>query len=477
MKHIRTAYILGAGPTGLAIADAFSDIPDVSFVLIEQEAVAGGLARTLQWEDHGTHDLGPHKLFTLDAATMARVEKLLPPNNWLSRTKKSAIYLNGHFLPYPPSPFSLINAFGTMSFLAVVFDFIAARLRSEKHGDIPITFEADLTGRVGRKLYELLFKPIALKLWGDPATLDVQLSERRVRTPSFTGLVSSLINKNRPQAFEAKHFRYPQGGLQTLWDAILRKTTGHGTSLFNHEVTAITAEDGWIKQLALIDKGSGAKHVIQVAEDDFVFSTIPVMKLAQLLAEPELIKATDQIVRLNDLILVFLKIDIPSLLPESWVFVPDDRIVFHRISEQESFDPEMTPTGSIVCCEIMDNPSHPVSNLADHELISMVKQGVADMGYTGFSIRAERVIRLPASYPVYRAGFDAAWEKLLAQLDAFANLRTIGRQGAFNYIGILDAIDIGYGAARWLLESEGTDEADEAWRIERLRTKYYPILD
>jgi hypothetical protein len=37
----------------------------------------------------------------------------------------------------------------------------------------------------------------------------------------------------------------------------------------------------------------------------------------------------------------------------------------------------------------------------------------------------------------------------LAGIDHIENLRTIGRQGAFNYIGTLDAMDIGYGAARW----------------------------
>ncbi len=35
------------------------------------------------------------------------------------------------------------------------------------------------------------------------------------------------------------------------------------------------------------------------------------------------------------------------------MFVPDDKIIFHRVSEQESFDPEMTGDRSVVCCEVM----------------------------------------------------------------------------------------------------------------------------
>ena len=115
-------YILGGGPAGLALADALSEKGQV-FTLIEKEKQLGGLAKTIQWKQYGAHDLGPHKIFTQDKALLQRVRSLLPNDAWLTQKKISKIYLNGHYLPYPPSPFSLINVFGLPAFLKILFGF------------------------------------------------------------------------------------------------------------------------------------------------------------------------------------------------------------------------------------------------------------------------------------------------------------------------------------------------------------------
>ncbi|MEK7382603.1 MAG: hypothetical protein AAB262_04880, partial [Elusimicrobiota bacterium] len=155
-----------------------------------------------------------------------------------------------------------------------------------------------------------------------------------------------------------------------------------------------------------------------------------------------------------------------------WVFVPDPEIAFHRLSEQESFDPEMTPNGGIVCCEIMSSETREMSSRSDDELAALALRGLERMGYAGFRVLHRRVIRLPRSYPVYRPGFEPALAGVLGELDGLKNFRTIGRQGAFNYIGTLDAMDIGYGFARWYAGDRAQD-----WQAERARTSHYPVLD
>jgi protoporphyrinogen oxidase len=183
-------------------------------------------------------------------------------------------------------------------------------------------------------------------------------------------------------------------------------------------------------------------------------------------------KLVPKTVTLNDLLLVFLKIDQKRLLEESWVFVPDPNIAFHRISEQESFDPSMTPNGSIVCCEIMSSEERPIGRHSDAELVQEVLNGLDAMGYDGFDVLDQRVIRLPRSYPVFRPGFQVALKEILSELDALRNFRTVGRQGAFNYIGTLDAMDIGYGTSTWLSAPESV-----SWVEERERTSHFPVLD
>ena len=112
-----TVYILGGGPSGLAVVDSLKDKGIDDFILIENSDNLGGLAKTITWENVGSHDLGPHKIFSLDRKLVKRVENLLPKNQWLIRDKKSTIYINKNFLPYPPSPFSLLKVFGLSLFI------------------------------------------------------------------------------------------------------------------------------------------------------------------------------------------------------------------------------------------------------------------------------------------------------------------------------------------------------------------------
>ena len=94
------------------------------------------------------------------------------------------------------------------------------------------------------------------------------------------------------------------------------------------------------------------------------------------------------------------------------------------------------------------------------------------MGYCDFKILDTKVIRLPQSYPVFLEGYENKLATLLKEFDNLTNLRTIGRQGSYNYIGTLDAMDIGYGFANWFCSEE-----KNAWADERDRTKFYPVLD
>ena len=87
-----TVYILGGGPSGLAIAHGLFEDSKQEFVLIEQQSATGGLAQTLHWNGVGYHDLGPHKIFSQDKQLVNTVRRLIPENDWLSVKKTSSIF-------------------------------------------------------------------------------------------------------------------------------------------------------------------------------------------------------------------------------------------------------------------------------------------------------------------------------------------------------------------------------------------------
>lgn len=468
-----TTYILGAGPAGMAVVDGLVDANAGPFVMFERGAQLGGLAQTLCWENIGDHDLGPHKIFSTDKSLVSRVEALLPEDDWLTRDKVSSIYMKGHYLPYPPSPFSLAGVFGIRAFVKMVAGYGMAQISNLWRTSKPRTFEEDLERRLGKPLYNVLFKPIAEKLWGNPQKLDVKLSKGRVQTPSLIEVLGRLLKLKNHSEFEALTFRYPKGGLSRLWKAIEKKSVGHGEFRTGHTITGLDVENGRIEKIKYT--ANGVEGSISLKSDDYVVSTLPLTHCTRLLCQAlpsHFAHLVKKVIVLNDLLLVFFHVNQKSLLNESWVFIPDEDIVFHRMSEQESFDPNMTPNGSIVCCEIMSSESRPLAEKSDGELTQLAEHGLAAMGYLDFSVLAKRVIRLPKSYPVFQTGFEAGLAELIHGLDNLTNFKSIGRQGAFNYIGTLDAMDIGYGFSSWLVNAH-----QDTWQVERKRTNHYAVLD
>lgn len=342
-------------------------------------------------------------------------------------------------------------------------------------GGSGLHFEDDLLRRVGPTLYETLFRPMAWKIWGDPTHQDGQLARDRVQLPSLGDWARRQVGFQNAGRFEARTFRYPRGGLQSLWTALVRRAGQGGSVLLGHRVVRL---DGDHRRVTGVTTQHGDQHVsFPVGPGDFVFSTLPLRDLGKLFPgrDSSFVDTLRAATPAHDLLLVFLKIKGPPglrVLKENWIFVPDPAIPFHRVSESGAFDPGLVPRGSILCCEIMGGPHRPDSALGETEQIARAVDGLRRMGYR-FDVEDTQLIRLDGSYPVATMDSRASRERIVAQLDRMDNMRVVGRSGAFQYIGTLDALDIGFGAARW----RAAGSQPETWQQERLRTSRYPIYD
>ena len=472
-------FVLGGGPCGLALAYDLS-LQKIPVKIIEASAQLGGLAKTISW-GASKMDLGPHKLFTLDDALMNKVLQLLPADHWIIHPKKSRIYMKHHFLSYPPTPVDLWKTFGTLACMGAGWDMALAKVKGVL-GAKPLdasqrTFENDARSRVGDGLYQLFFKPLAKKIWGDPSILDEALSKSRIQVPSIRGTLRKLFSPKQKSTWQADTYRYPKDGLSSMWNS-MEKTirAGGGEFILNNPLSQIEAdEQGRITTLKMADGQSIAVD----PEKDWVVSTIPVGRLAKMFSKivpPNIVKAVDEL-RLNDLWLVFMKVDGNVLQDNSWMFIPDPSVIFHRVSTQRKFDPGMVEGKvDLICCEVMNYPGKDTAAMSEQDVTQRCIQGLLDMKLIASpsAVKETRFVKLPTSYPVMTVGYQNAQKEVLSFFDQFKNLRTIGRQGAYNYIGTLDAMDTGFGTARWLID--GAKDIS-AWKEERERTLFYPILD
>ena len=474
----RRVFILGGGPCGLALAYDLSR-QEIPVTLIEADTQLGGLAKSISW-GASKMDLGPHKLFTLDHDLWKKVQQMLPEGQWIEHPKISQIFLHQNYLAYPPTPVDLWKTFGLLASMACARDLAGAQLRfgrAEKPEKSIPTFASDAQRRVGKRLYNLFFKPLASKIWGDPETLDEGLSKSRIQVPSVSGVIAGLFKSKSGKDWQAHQYHYPRGGLCTLWDVMARKIREKGGEIILGD-PLVSIETRAEDQIARLQTRGGRHWDVQ-AGSDWVISTIPLSRTAKLLKKSPPDRVLEQIgkLQLNDLFLVFLKVKEDVLGKNAWVFVPDPKVIFHRLSGQRKFDPGMVEEGlHLLCCEVMSYPGKEAATLSDSQLVERCVDGLVEMRCLKerTSVVDSLIIRLPKSYPVMTAGYRAVLNETLAYFDRFKNLRTIGRQGAYNYIGSLDAMDTGFGMAKLLIDNR---VSSPDWSVERQRTAYYPILD
>lgn len=448
-------YILGAGPAGLGAAYSASKLGKYDqIVVVDTNAGVGGLAQTVIWDEVGMHDLGPHKLFTLDAELLTEISAFLPVESWLTRKKVAKVYQSGRVMEYPPSIVDMVLHFN-FRLPFVVFQFLLAKSKKSRSNNL----QEALINMVGKSLALEIILPAIRKVWGDPLTLDASLAKSRIQIPTIKEILANMLKQSKVQnQFEAVTFQYPVGGLSVLWNKIREESERNGVTFqFSNSISRIIIDNSRVER---IDMNSGVNF--QVGDDDLVVNTINQDRFLSLANMGlNLPKST------MDLVLVFLHVE-EKLDNVSWYFVADSNLRSHRISSQSSFDPGMVPNGDIICLEFMDHDG----SLSNEYVLEIAEGEFRSIYGNEIQLIAKKVIRLKDSYPKF-ANKDLVTNAKHSQiLESISNLLSIGRHGAGQYVGSLDAYDMGAKVRIWL-----HNPSDETKSKYRESTSTYPILD
>ena len=99
MESNRNPLIIGAGPAGITAALGLAK-RGVTSRIYEASGQVGGLARTPRDGDWRI-DPGGHRFFTRNEEVLDLWKALLPPDQWISVQRQSAMLVDGHFMRYP----------------------------------------------------------------------------------------------------------------------------------------------------------------------------------------------------------------------------------------------------------------------------------------------------------------------------------------------------------------------------------------
>ena len=457
--------IIGAGVTGLALAWKLSKYYEV--IVLEKRSQIGGIATTFK---HGnfTLDSGLHKVSSVIPGILDEIRSLLGAEV-KAVSGNGSIIIKGKRLDHPVKFSDLLFRFSLGTGLRVGAGYALAFLGRVFKREAPASYADYFRRNFGVPVYNLVFRPLAEKSWGNPENLTADFARTRVPHSGTIATLRAMLFRSRKSG-QAK-FYYPRKGFIELSRTMLDRTLKNGGRIiFNADVKRFITQDNKIGSVEFSEAGVTKRIPV-----DYVVSSAPVSALPLMFnAPPEVAVAASEL-KYRSLLLVYVLVNKPGVMDDLWTFVPDRSLVFQRISEQKNFSRSVGPADqTVLMAEVMCNADDALWNSSDERLYGLV---IRDLIKAKFVVRGEAegfyVLKLKNVYPVYDIGHEEKLRKILDFTDGFENFITLGRLGLFNYNNTDHCIDMAIWASNHIRSRKPVKE----WIQTRRRFDKYVIVD
>ncbi|MEW6617668.1 MAG: FAD-dependent oxidoreductase [Patescibacteria group bacterium] len=461
--------VLGAGITGLSAAWKLSEA-GLPVIVLEKDRTIGGMAGTFVHKEYML-DYGPHKIYS-QLPIFEEVKKFLA-EDLLAVKKSSKIRLSGKFLPYPFGIKDLLLALHPAIAMKCGTTYAATSALNIVRTKEDTCYEDYIVNRFGSGTYNLVFGPYAEKAWGDPKKLDISLAKSRIVIPSMTEMLKRMLFGDQgKKELSASMFYYPKYGAGEMAEKMKKAIEEkENTVLCNAAPLAIKIEQNTATTVEYEYQGKKKKIEIQG-----IISTIPMKEYLNLLSKvPAKVREAAEKMKFRKLILLYLEVNKKRIFPENWIFFPEKKYIFNRLSEQKGFSEHMGPEEkTVLCVEITVDAQDPHSKITEKELFTEVIRQLEECNI----VEEKDVLsywkkEIDDGYPVYHINYQEALTTFLSYVESTENIFSIGRQGMFNYVGCIDCIDMGATTAAYIAQKRKKSE----WKEERKKFENYITID
>jgi len=419
--------ILGAGPAGLTAAYELSNLGTPCLVL-EQDAVVGGLARTVEYKGF-RFDIGGHRFYT-KVSLVQQIWRDVLGDDLLTCKRLSRIYYKSRFFQYPLEPLDAVRGLGVIEALRCAFSFLQGQLfptRPERD------FATWVSNRFGRRLFETFFESFTEKVWGmECRKIAAEWAAQRIQGLSLWSLLRDALLQRCDKQTKTliKEFQYPRLGPGMLWSRMKEIVEQRGVPvILNSPVESIRRQQGKIVSVQAGGKTYQGTHFI---------SSIPIRELIQKLhpaAPPPLLAAAKKF-HYRDFLTVALMVRGRNLFPDNWIYVHDLAVRAGRVQNYGNWSPEMTPHPDLTCLgvEYFCNVTDPIWKARDTDLIALATREMVQLGLVReHDVIDGSVVRMPKAYPVYDRGYQGGLATVREFLATVPNLQLVGRNGMHRY--------------------------------------------
>lgn len=413
--------ILGGGISAISLAYFLQNKNEIkSITILEKENKFGGLLRSYNF-DGIYYDVGPHIIFSKHEEILELNKKVLGANiNKFKRSNK--IMFKNKFVRYPfENDLSKLNSEDRNIALN---SFLNNPYKNYKVENMRQFFLSVF----GQGITDLYLAPYNKKIWKyDLSFLDTQMVERIPRPPD-KDISDSAKGKFREGYRHQLNFSYPRkGGIESLFKSYL--------SLLNKKKVFLNKNFiiKSIKKEKLFNVTSTAGKKIS---GDIVISTIPLCELNNYISVPKKIDQISKNLKFNSIIISMVKVKGNFAGNNFAIMVPDEGIIFHRISKLNFFGKNYSKKNyTYFQIEITYRKNDNIDKLSVRKLKEKMIEGLFSLKFANKKTDIKKISlkKFKYAYVIY----DLNHRKNVDSLKEFYENKNIflnGRWGSWEYL-------------------------------------------
>jgi protoporphyrinogen oxidase len=443
--------VLGGGACGMTAAFALQRA-GAQVTVIERERRPGGLCGT-QAHRGFRFDLGGHRFISRSRDLLELVRDLLG-EELLLRRRSSAVLYRGKRFRYPLELEDVVRTIGLPAGARMLGSYGLERLRRLVAPEADRSFEDWVVHRFGRVLYDAFFGPYTEKLWGiPPPTISADWAAQRISLLSLSDVVLRLLHLRRGGARTyARRYHYPRLGIGQIFERMAEVTASLGGGLvLGARVVGLGMARGRVAAVRYVD--DRGEHELPC---DAVISTLSLPLLGRMLGQPDAIARAASRLRFRAIRLCNILLDQPEVSPHTWMYVSEPRYLMSRIQEPRHRSPQAAPPGQTsLMLEIPCTVGDELWSAPEQAIYERCIDDLAALGFRG--LRRNTIDHFASfveeGYPIYHLDHRRDRERVLGFVRQTENVISCGRQGAFRYIFMDTAMEMGLAAANAVLAS------------------------
>ena len=316
MKYL----ILGAGPSGLTIANRLKQMGETSFFVLEKEKEAGGLCRSTQVDGSPFDIGGGHFLDVRRPKVNEFLFQFMPEEEWEKFDRDSRIAVNGDVISHPIEAniwqMKLENQVEYLKSIAVA----GCNLKEE----MPQEFVSWIYWKLGDKIAENYMIPYNQKMFGEDLNqLGTYWLEKLPNVSFEETLLSCLTKKAYGEQPGHAQFFYPKKyGYGELWLRMAEEIKGQikydaSVHAIDFDTNTVTTKEG------------------ETYSADVIISTIPWMEFAKITGMPQELKEKIGHLKYSSVQTAYFPDNLDT--EAQWVYYPDPELSYHRILVRHNF--------------------------------------------------------------------------------------------------------------------------------------------